>query len=76
MLDLKIIFEVLAIANEEGRDAISWPFSSHFHATRSRSLALSAIMKVVYVTLWSEIDGKLHALSKLIGGATYPDESD
>ena len=76
MLDLKIIFEVLAIANEEGRDAISWPFWSRFHATRSRSLALFAIMKVVYVTLWSEIDGKLHTLRKLIGGATYPDESD
>ena len=51
-------------------------FLISFSCNSIQSLALSAIMKVVYVTLWSEIDGKLHTLSKLIGGATYPDESD
>ena len=42
------MFEVLATANEEGRNAIVWPFQPRFHAIRSRTLALTAIMKVVY----------------------------
>ena len=43
-------FETVAIANEERRDAMSWPFWPRFHATRSRTFVLSAIMKVVYST--------------------------